>query len=1052
MVDKALYNLLIDLRANTAQLQQDMDKAVGILQRSGGLMSKAISGVFQGFGQAIGREVLQNIGRLSTALTDLADAGDEAGGIAENFRKIGGTSESIDRAKKAVLGTVDAFDLMKVANEGVIRGLPDMNKNLALLAEYANRFADASGRDTVEVMNALTQAIGSGSNKALREFGVTVDEGASRSEKMTQALDQLRGNMEKLAPLGESVTQGHERLNAALEEARKNFGIAINDSAGLTEAYNALAAEIEKVDWHAVGEGVGFVTGQVANFAAEAVKALKPVAELVAGIQNMTQFAKAGMLAVDEMAVKTRMAMSLGGTAADKADLEKIQGEKMMSQLQGLLGTPQQAGRKLSDALGLTGGGGAPPAAGGGGAGGFGGGGGGGGSSAASEIDRLKEKWADLTTKIKQDSLKDAIDESIASLDVSGFDQLKTQLSDQVSQAFIDGNKEFLKAGVSMDELKTQAESVAAAQVREYQSKMDDALWKERQDRSKMVGDLAKEEADQRQKLMEYYGQGQGGIGSAWSLSLVSAAEAFGAEMSQQLATVFAQYSKQFDGMINQLVESATFLGSTMTTGQAHSMGIQGPGMENGQFGEGANYAAYAGVGLNVLASVINSSKTDKANKDNSGTGASIGMAYGAVLGGVFGGPFGAALGAALGNAAGTVIGGLFKWGPQNPNTRARHQFANWMEDGFEEKGALTVYGRDNRGATRLSNFIEGDSSRFNQPGWADEFNKDPNAKAFSGLGMALKELLGISEDVGSQIGVMLFQNLEGNVNNARMLMKKLGLSFEEVEGALVEIGLKGEKTWLEVEVGLQGASQAFGDGLVEVGAYGTAMQNLLDSGARGFEAVQSIRNIFTEAAEAGITNFDQLREQLLKTFDPTVVDAFFAAVNQRGVVSIEAGKSLDDRTAGGLVADMQALGVKFNEVGDQFGDAMGDLNSATSTNTSATMENTAALRSFPGWQPPADTGGEEEFASGGVVFGPTRALMGEAGPEAILPLTRKNGRMGVSLHGVQGGGGGYVVQIDARGAAPGVESRIRAAIRESESRIERSIFRSIDQRRRRAV
>ena len=33
--------------------------------------------------------------------------------------------------------------------------------------------------------------------------------------------------------------------------------------------------------------------------------------------------------------------------------------------------------------------------------------------------------------------------------------------------------------------------------------------------------------------------------------------------------------------------------------------------------------------------------------------------------------------------------------------------------------------------------------------------------------------------------------------------------------------------------------------------------------------------------------------------------------------------------------------------------------------------------------------GGQTAFATGGVVFGPTRALIGEAGPEMVVPLTR---------------------------------------------------------------
>jgi phage-related minor tail protein len=82
--------------------------------------------------------------------------------------------------------------------------------------------------------------------------------------------------------------------------------------------------------------------------------------------------------------------------------------------------------------------------------------------------------------------------------------------------------------------------------------------------------------------------------------------------------------------------------------------------------------------------------------------------------------------------------------------------------------------------------------------------------------------------------------------------------------------------------------------------------------------------------------------------------------------------------------------------------------------------------------------GNVEKFANGGLVLGPQLfkaanglGVMGEAGPEAIMPLKRgPDGRLGVSMP-EGGGGGGPVVSIqqffDFRGAENGVEARVRA-------------------------
>ena len=69
------------------------------------------------------------------------------------------------------------------------------------------------------------------------------------------------------------------------------------------------------------------------------------------------------------------------------------------------------------------------------------------------------------------------------------------------------------------------------------------------------------------------------------------------------------------------------------------------------------------------------------------------------------------------------------------------------------------------------------------------------------------------------------------------------------------------------------------------------------------------------------------------------------------------------------------------------------------------------------------------KFATGGVVTRPTifpfasgTGLMGEAGPEAILPLSRINGELGVKAVG--GGGGGVVVNVNNQGNPLKVESQ----------------------------
>lgn len=71
----------------------------------------------------------------------------------------------------------------------------------------------------------------------------------------------------------------------------------------------------------------------------------------------------------------------------------------------------------------------------------------------------------------------------------------------------------------------------------------------------------------------------------------------------------------------------------------------------------------------------------------------------------------------------------------------------------------------------------------------------------------------------------------------------------------------------------------------------------------------------------------------------------------------------------------------------------------------------------IPGYEPPSNegTGNPYPFAAGGIVTRPTMGLVGEAGPEAIIPLKNWNGM-----------GGGVNIYIDAGGAVFADDSSIR--------------------------
>ena len=63
------------------------------------------------------------------------------------------------------------------------------------------------------------------------------------------------------------------------------------------------------------------------------------------------------------------------------------------------------------------------------------------------------------------------------------------------------------------------------------------------------------------------------------------------------------------------------------------------------------------------------------------------------------------------------------------------------------------------------------------------------------------------------------------------------------------------------------------------------------------------------------------------------------------------------------------------------------------------------------------------QLAKGGIVTGPTLAMIGEDGPEAVIPLNRKNNPTGVGV----GGGGGITVNINVGGVTDRTDKRALA-------------------------
>jgi hypothetical protein len=194
------------------------------------------------------------------------------------------------------------------------------------------------------------------------------------------------------------------------------------------------------------------------------------------------------------------------------------------------------------------------------------------------------------------------------------------------------------------------------------------------------------------------------------------------------------------------------------------------------------------------------------------------------------------------------------------------------------------------------------------------------------------------------------------------------------------------------------------------------------------------------ERAEKKTEDVDRMGAQMGMSFSSAFEDAILKgsrfsdvlkAIEQdiariiiRQTVTAPAGKAIGDAITSGMTSVTGSFGSMFSS-----GQGVQVYSSASSVGPFLPSANGNAF-----WG-----GNVIPFANGGVVSSPTMfpmargmGLMGEAGPEAIMPLQRgADGKLGVRAGG--GGQGGVVIHqtitIDARGADPAVDQKIRAAI-----------------------
>lgn len=358
-------------------------------------------------------------------------------------------------------------------------------------------------------------------------------------------------------------------------------------------------------------------------------------------------------------------------------------------------------------------------------------------------------------------------------------------------------------------------------------------------------------------------------------------------------------------------------------------------------FGKSDYRNGFKGLGED-LGSVLASSISDQLGKE---LGASLGA-----VGGPLGSLVGSFVGARVSDDITKALDGDFKqlisdqlnlilpgsgfiaerfFGKDSAGTAAKKQADKYFADAFAANRLSVII---NGQLTQLSDLVFGG----NQSGGLFASLPAATQSAFAGVGSAFEGLLGITGDLGVNIGNVFANNIGGDLNDLQLLVQATGISFEDLGKQIEQSFLKGELSALKAEEAMIAIQTVAQDGIPgALGAVDEAFQNVFDAGSEGGAAlVDALKDIGFEAKELGIKDLAGLKTKLQEfvasgKFTQEQVSQYFAALAKNGISSVDA---LKDATTSQLISIASAL--QQSGALKESGDLLSNINNLPSEKT----------------------------------------------------------------------------------------------------------------------
>jgi hypothetical protein len=295
---------LRQLSSEMARLQSEGQKVAATATNISTGFGKSLSSLAAGVGVGIG---FAGITALGSALSDIASEGVRLSPLQQSFERLQGgaarAEASLLALRRATHGLVSEADLLQSSNKASLLGLQQMGVDFAEVARIATVLGRAMGEDAAKSVDDLTTALSRMSPQILdnlglkvdltkayadyaKQVGVTADKLTDEQKKMafaTAAMEAARAKAKELGEIELTVAEQAERIAKAFGDIGAQAISAGNQSATLAGHLQKVADVLDTIRNIGLGRSIRLMFDGIL---AEAQDSIRQTSQLAAGLSG----------------------------------------------------------------------------------------------------------------------------------------------------------------------------------------------------------------------------------------------------------------------------------------------------------------------------------------------------------------------------------------------------------------------------------------------------------------------------------------------------------------------------------------------------------------------------------------------------------------------------------------------------------------------------------------------------------------------------------------------------------------------------------------------